>query len=168
VLPQGLVSLNPFHSDRSLCCGPALAGIVVVLLAALEPRATLHDKWHVLLFALAPAIAPRSLSFVDEAGAPLVVEVRVGTAVDTVAQAGRPKSITGFQTLSSPVLLGVKDRAELVDDTFIAAAAVLEGVVVLRPNPAAKAKKESKEREAKEKRLRVAAGGGARSDLSWQ
>ncbi len=150
------MSLNPFHSDRSLCCGPALAGIIVVLLAALE------------LFALAPAIAPRSLSFVDEAGAPLVVEVRVGTAVDTVAQAGRPKSITGFQTLSSPVLLGVKDRAELVDDTYIAAAAVLEGVVVLRPNPAAKAKKETREREAKEKKLRLAMGGGARSDLTWQ
>jgi hypothetical protein len=65
------------------------------------------------------------------------------------------------------VLLGVKDRAELVDDTYIAAAAVLEGVVVLRPNPAATKKKEIREREAKEKKLRLALGGGARSDLTW-
>ena len=161
------MTLNPFHSDRALCCGPALAGLIVFLLAALDPRATLHDKWHVLLFAIAPAIAPRGLSTVGEDGAPLVVEVRVGAAVDTVAQAGRPKSITGFQTLSTPVLLGARDRAELVDDTYITSAAVLEGVVVLRPNPAAAKKKEDKERDAREKRLRLGGGGGTRSDLQW-
>ena len=165
---QGLVTISPFHSDRSLCCGPALAGLLVFLVAALQPKATLHDKWHVLLYGLAVSIMPRHLAFVDEAGVPLVVEVRVGAGVDTVAAAGRPKSITGFQTHSTPVLLGVRDRAELVDDTYMAKASVLEGVVVLAKNPASR-KREDKERadREKERKLKLGMGGGTRSDLSW-
>ncbi len=33
-----------------------------------------------------------------------------------VGQAGRPKTITGFQTHTTPVLLGHNDRAELATD----------------------------------------------------
>lgn len=44
---------------------------------------------------------------------PLPVNVRVGQAVETVGQAGKPKAITGFQTHTTPVLLGVRDRAEV-------------------------------------------------------
>ena len=44
------------------------------------------------------------------------VQVRVGQAVDVVAQAGKPRAITGFQTHSTPVLLGYGERAELADD----------------------------------------------------
>lgn len=44
---------------------------------------------------------------------PLPVSVRVGQAVETVGQAGKPKTITGFQTHTTPVLLGVRDRAEV-------------------------------------------------------
>ena len=162
------MTISPFHSDRSLCCGPALAGLLVFLVGALQPKAMLHDKWHVLLYGLAVSITPRQLTFVDEAGAPVVAEVRVGAAVDTVAQAGRPKSITGFQTHSTPVLLGGRDRAELVDDTYIAAASVLEGVVVLRKNPHSR-KKEDKDRadRERERKIKLGGGGGARADLQW-
>jgi 26S proteasome regulatory subunit N1 len=161
------VTISPFHSDRLLCCMPALAGVLVFALAALDPKATLHDKWHIFLFALAPAIAPRSLRFVDEAGAPVRAEVRVGAAVDVVAQAGRPKTITGFQTLTTPVLLGPKDRAELAGDEWLPLSAVLEGVVVLRPNPAAAAKKKDEaDREAKKLKLGAPAA-RARADLAW-
>ncbi|GLE11740.1 hypothetical protein PINS_up024351 [Pythium insidiosum] len=66
---------------------------------------------------------------------PLPVSVRVGQAVDIVGQAGRPKSITGFQTHTTPVLLSVKDRAELATDEYLPLTNVLEGVVVLRKNP---------------------------------
>jgi hypothetical protein len=45
--------------------------------------------------------------------------VRVGTAVDTVAQAGRPKTVTGFQTHTTPVLLSVGERAELGTEKYI-------------------------------------------------
>jgi len=40
---------------------------------------------------------PRMLLTLDEEGALLPAQVRVGQAVDVVAQAGRPKTITGFQ-----------------------------------------------------------------------
>ena len=59
----------------------------------------------------------------------------------TVGQAGRPKTITGFQTHVTPVLMGVKDRTELADDAYLPLANVMEGVVVLRANPAAKKKR---------------------------
>jgi len=59
---------------------------------------------------------PRMLMTVDENLKPLSVPVRVGQAVDVVGQAGRPKTITGFQTHSTPVLLAAGDRAELATE----------------------------------------------------
>jgi 26S proteasome regulatory subunit N1 len=55
--------------------------------------------------------------------------------VEIVGQAGRPKSITGFQTHTTPVLLNVKDRAELATEEYLPLSNVLEGVVILRKNP---------------------------------
>jgi len=42
--------------------------------------------------------------------------VRVGQAVDTIGQAGRPKTITGFQTHTTPVLIGAGERAEMATE----------------------------------------------------
>lgn len=72
-----------------------------------------------------------------QTGTPVTTSVRVGTAVETVGAAGRPKSITGFQTHTTPVLMGVKDRCELGDDAYVPLTTVLEGVVVVKPNPEA-------------------------------
>ena len=72
---------------------------------------------------------------VDEQGDPLQVSVRVGQAVDVVGQAGRPKTITGFQTHNTPVLLSVGDRAELASEKYIPLTNCLEGVVILKKNP---------------------------------
>ena len=44
------------------------------------------------------------------------IQVRVGQAVDVVAQAGQPRAITGFQTHTSPVLLAYGERADLATD----------------------------------------------------
>lgn len=63
----------------------------------------------------------------DEDLKPLPVTVRVGQAVETVGQAGKPKTITGFQTHTTPVLLGVRDRAEvrfILDDAVWPACAM--------------------------------------------
>lgn len=65
----------------------------------------------------------------------LATSVRVGQAVDTVGQAGRPKSITGFQTHTTPVLLAAGERAEMATEQYLTVAASLEGVVVLEKNP---------------------------------
>lgn len=73
--------------------------------------------------------------------------MRVGQAVDVVGKAGNPKNITGFQTHTTPVLLGVGDRAELATEEWIPTSPVLEGCVILKPNP------ESKRSLASSKRL---------------
>lgn len=99
---------------------------------------------------------PRFLITFDESVESLPVTVRVGQAVDVVGQAGRPKTITGFQTHSTPVLLAHSERAELATeeckfffffiifdwvsilisiDIDIPLAPVLEGIVLLRKNP---------------------------------
>lgn len=69
-----------------------------------------------MLYCLVGAMYPRMLMTFDENLKPLPVSVRVGQAVDTVGQAGRPKTITGFQTHNTPVLLGYGDRAELATE----------------------------------------------------
>jgi len=75
-----------------------------------------------------------------------------------LAQVGKPKAITGFQTHSSPVLLHFEQRAELASEVtpptaapprapalhrdavwrvqeFLPVTPVMEGTVILTPNP---------------------------------
>jgi len=182
-MSKGLCSLNPFHSDRLLLNGPGMGGILVLLHACLDLKGTILDKFHYLLFFLAPAMNPRYLyllgaaedssSSSSSAGSVVVgassgaveegaaaaaavptsgtatadalaagealqnisTNVRVGQAVETVGQAGRPKTITGFQTHKTPVLLGFKDRAELAGSEYVAASSVMEGVVLVEKVP---------------------------------
>ena len=56
-------------------------------------------------------------------------------AVDVVGQAGKPRTISGFQTHSTPVRLGTTERAELATEEYIPFAHVLEGFVILQKNP---------------------------------
>jgi 26S proteasome regulatory subunit N1 len=138
---KGLLSLNPLHADRQLLAPAALAGLLSAALLFVDVNNSLHgasSKWHILLYTLAAAMHPRVVATVAEDGAPITVDVRVGTAVETVGQAGRPKTITGFQTHATPVLLGAKDRAELVDDAHVPLTNTIEGVVILRKNPRAR------------------------------
>ena len=78
---------------------------------------------------------PRMLVTVNEDLTWRPVNVRVGQAVETVGQAGKPKTITGFQTHTTPVLLGSKERAELGTEEVLSISSVLEGVVLLKDNP---------------------------------
>ncbi|KAL6768177.1 RPN1 [Auxenochlorella protothecoides x Auxenochlorella symbiontica] len=132
---KGLLTLDPYHADRALLSAPALAGILTVLFAGLDMKACLGGRQHYLLYALVPALHPRMLMTLDEEGKQLSVPVRVGAAVDVVAAAGRPKTVTGFQTHTTPVLLSAGERAELGTTKYLPLTSVLEGVVVLRPNP---------------------------------
>lgn len=141
---KGLITLNPIHADRSLLSPVALCGLLSTLLLFADVKTSLHgpaSKWHILLYSLATAMHPRFVTTVDEAGNPLPLEVRVGQAVETVGQAGRPKTITGFQTHTTPVLMGTKDRAELVDDAFYPLTPIVENIVIMRKNPAYKPRK---------------------------
>lgn len=175
-LGKGLLTLNPYHSDRFLLaplvtamenpcsftlssgscfiiyclvfhCRTALAGLIITLHACLDMKAIILGKYHYVLYYLVLAMQvsvgccstlvevsfilfcsiltfkydvwqPRMLLTVDENLKPLSVPVRVGQAVDVVGQAGRPKTITGFQTHSTPVLLAAGDRAELATEKY--------------------------------------------------
>ncbi|KAG1355160.1 hypothetical protein COCNU_07G012720 [Cocos nucifera] len=132
---KGLLTLSPYHSDRFLLSPMALAGLVTVLHACLDMKSIILGKYHYMLYVLVLAMQPRMLMTVDENLKPLSVPVRVGQAVDVVGQAGRPKTITGFQTHSTPVLLAAGERAELATEKYIPLTSVLEGFVILRENP---------------------------------
>lgn len=132
---KGLVTLNPFHSDRMLMSGSALGGVLVLLHCCIDLKNTILDKSHYLLYYLTCAMNPRMLVTVSEDISWRPVTVRVGQAVETVGQAGKPKRITGFQTHQTPVLLQAKERAELGTEEVLAVASVLEGIVIIRDNP---------------------------------
>ncbi|XP_073010327.1 26S proteasome non-ATPase regulatory subunit 2 homolog A-like [Typha latifolia] len=134
-LGKGLLTLSPYHSDRFLLSPTALAGLVTVLHACLDMKSIILGKYHYMLYILVLAMQPRMLLTVDENLKPLSVPVRVGQAVDVVGQAGRPKTITGFQTHSTPVLLAAGERAELATEKYIPLSPVLEGFVILKENP---------------------------------
>jgi len=132
---KGLMTINPYHTDRQLLSSIALSGILCVLTACMDLKETIGGRHHYILYYLATAMKPRYLLTVDKDGKLLPVSVRVGQAVDTVAQAGRPKTITGFQTHNTPVLLAVGERAELATDEYVHLSPILEGIVILEPNP---------------------------------
>jgi len=131
-LGKGTLTLSPFHSERQLLVPTNLAGLVIVLMSLLDVKQTVLSKQHYLLYFLTASIQPRMLITFDEDLNPLPVSVRVGQAVDVVGQAGKPKTITGFQTHTTPVLLSIGERAELATDDYIALTPVLEGFVILR------------------------------------
>ncbi|KAH7398190.1 26S proteasome non-ATPase-like protein regulatory subunit 2 [Pyrenochaeta sp. MPI-SDFR-AT-0127] len=132
---KGTLSLNPFHTDRQVLSRVAAAGLLTVLVSLIDAKSFIVGDSHYLLYFMATAMAPRFLITLDEELKPLTVNVRVGQAVDIVGQAGRPKTITGWQTQSTPVLLAHGERAELEDEKYLSLTNVLEGVVILRKNP---------------------------------
>uniref|UniRef100_A0A453SPK2 26S proteasome non-ATPase regulatory subunit 2 homolog n=1 Tax=Aegilops tauschii subsp. strangulata TaxID=200361 RepID=A0A453SPK2_AEGTS len=134
-LGKGLLTLAPYHSDRLLLSPVALAGLVTVLHACLNMQPTILGEYPYMLYILALAMQPRMLLTLDEDLKPLPVPVHVGQAVDVVSQAGSPRTITGFQTHNTPVLLAAGERAELATEKYIPLTPILEGFVILRKNP---------------------------------
>ena len=132
---KGLLTISPFHSDKMLLNGPALGGMLVLINSCLDLKSTLLDKSHYLMYYLTCAMNPRMLITVDEDINWKPVTARVGQAVETVGQAGKPKRITGFQTHTTPVLLQAAERAELGTEEFLSVVSVLEGLVILKENP---------------------------------
>lgn len=140
-LGKGTLTLSPFNTERSILSKTALAALLTNAVALLDPKFfILNDSnaetTHQLLYYVTPAIRPRMLVTVDESLNPIKVNVRVGQAVDIVGQAGKPKTITGWVTQSTPVLLNYGERAELENtEEWISLTNLLEGVVILRKNP---------------------------------
>ena len=56
--------------------------------------------------------------------------------MDTVTLVGNPRSITGFQTHKSPVVLQNGERAEIAEEEYIPVSnIVLENFVIVKKNP---------------------------------
>lgn len=133
-LGKGTLTLSPYHSDRQLLCPVAVAGLMATLVSFLDVKNIILGRSHYLLYTLAAAMQPRMLVTFDEELNALPVPVRVGLAVDVVGQAGKPKTITGFQTHTTPVLLAYGERAELATEEYISLTPIMEGFVILKKN----------------------------------
>lgn len=140
-LGKGTLTLTPFNIERTIISKVSLASILTISIALLDPKAFIlndssSETTHQLLYYLTPAIKPRMLITVDEDQNPIKVNVRVGQAVDVVGQAGKPKTITGWVTQSTPVLLNYGERAELENtEEWTSLSHSLEGIVILKKNP---------------------------------
>lgn len=137
---KGVLTLNPFNAERLILSKLSLASLLTLLVTLLDPKLFVllelqGSVLHQMLYFLCPAIKPRMLITVDEDLQPIKVNVRVGQLVDVVGQAGKPKTITGWVTQLTPVLLNYGERAELENDEYISLSHSLEGVVILLKNP---------------------------------
>ena len=92
----------------------------------------LVGKFTHLLYLMVPALKPRMFMAVDEDLKPVPVSCRVGQAIDTAGQVGNPKTISGFQTHTTPVLLSAGDKAEVATETHEGLSPFLEGVVIVK------------------------------------
>lgn len=129
---KGTMTLDMFN-DASVLNKVTLASLLTVLVGLVSPSFMLEH--HQLFYMMNSAVRPKFILTLNEEGEPIKVNVRVGQAVDTVGQAGKPKTITGWITQSTPVLLNHGERAELETDEYISYTSHIEGVVILRKNP---------------------------------
>ena len=134
---KGTITLSPVHSHRLLLNPIAVAGLLTTISAVLDAQSLLLDHSSYLLYFLVAAMYPRFLVTLkaEEVRTPEPILVRVGQAVDVVGQAGKPKTITGFQTHTTPVLLAYGERTELASEEFIALSPILENFVIVKKNP---------------------------------
>lgn len=129
---KGSMTINPFHTERQIFSPVAAAGLLTVLISLVDAKQFILAEAHYLLYFLVTAMYPRFLITLDQQLRPMSVSVRVGQAVDVVGQAGRPKTITGWQTQTTPVFLQYGERAELEDDEYINLNSCLEGLCILK------------------------------------
>ncbi|KAF8324345.1 26S proteasome regulatory complex non-ATPase subcomplex Rpn1 subunit [Cantharellus anzutake] len=95
---KGTIGINPFFQDRQIMSQTAVAGLLATLVAFTDAKAFILDKSHWMLYFLVTAMFPRFLITLDEDLQSIPVTARVGQAVDVVGQAGKPRTISGFQT----------------------------------------------------------------------
>lgn len=133
---KGMLSLQPYYSERFLLSKVGMAGVLIFLTSLFDIKSTFLLKHHYFIYFLSLAMYPKSLFVLNDKLEPMPLNIRVGQAVDVVGQAGKPKKITGFQTHTSPVLIGNGERAELATEEYIPIQdCVLENFVILKKNP---------------------------------
>ena len=134
-LGKGTLTLSPLMEGR-LLRHTSLAGVLSLMLPLLQNELSVFGQLNYCFFNLACAIQPRMLVSLDcHSLEPISVSVRVGQPVDTVAQAGKPRTVTGFQTYNTPVLLTANEVAEMATEEFLPLTPYLEGFVLVKRKP---------------------------------
>ncbi|CAJ1029360.1 RPN1/RPN2 N-terminal domain/Proteasome/cyclosome repeat [Leishmania utingensis] len=133
---KGHLTLSCLQNDNNAVSMTALMGVLSLLHSSLDLSNTLLGECHYMFYAITPSISPRMMMTVNENMEPVdSVLVRVGLPVDTVALPGNPKTITGFQTQKTPVLLSATDKVECADAKYVPLGTVLEGICVVKERP---------------------------------
>jgi len=138
------MTMSPYHSSNLLMRPSAMAALLTVIHTCFDFKGLILGRSHYMLYTLALAMVPRTLITLNEELEPQTLPVRVGQAVDVIGKAGNPKAITGFQTHNTPVLLSAGDKAEFATDEYTPFSPILEGCVIVKPNPDAKKHKKKK------------------------
>lgn len=131
-LGKGTMTLSPLHTDRQLVDHCAIAGLLIPIIALLEPSSLILASHTHLLYGLVAAMQPGILLTLNESLEPVPVLVRVGQTVDIVGKAGTPRSIAGIHTHTTPVLLATGERAELATQAFSVVGPALCGVCIVK------------------------------------
>jgi 26S proteasome regulatory subunit N1 len=142
---KGLLTLNPINSNNFLVNNVALAGLLISILSFTEVEGLICGRHQFLIYSLCLAMSPKMAMLVDEKLDLIQTQVLVGTAIDTVGQTGNPRTITGFQTHTAPVLIATGERCELSTEEYIPYSDVIEHVVIVKKN-------ENYEREKQQKK----------------
>lgn len=134
---KGLVTANPVYSDQFLYSKAGMGSLFLIANLMLDTEINFVTKFHYSLYYLVPAIYPRWLFTLDENMENFPISVRVGQAVDTTAQVGNPRTITGFQTHQSPIVFSAGDRAEVATEEYVPVTKnlILENFVIVKKNP---------------------------------
>eukprot|EP00915_Cephaloidophora_sp_WS-2016_P003189 GHVH01004306.1.p1 GENE.GHVH01004306.1~~GHVH01004306.1.p1 ORF type:complete len:1107 (+),score=189.95 GHVH01004306.1:83-3403(+) len=114
-LGKGLLTISPVMYGGDVIKKSTLGHLLTVILVGFNMQKHLLDGHHHLyLWHLVAASNPRMLMLLDSSSfEPVPLSLRVGQAVNTVGVAGNPRSVTGFQTHTSPVIIGQGEQAEI-------------------------------------------------------
>ena len=96
-----------------------MAGLLIIFTLMTNMQEFLINNNHYMLSYLGLSFNPKYLFVLDENLQEMDINLRVGQALDTVGQVGKPRQVTGFQTHTAPVIIGQGERAELGTEEFI-------------------------------------------------
>ena len=130
---KGLITLDPIYSHKLLLNNIGMSGILITLFAFTETEGLMCDKHQFLVFSLALGMKPKLVMTVDENLKPKDVQLMIGQAVDIVGQTGNPRTISGFQTHTSPAVINTGERCELSNrEDYISYSDIYEGIVIVK------------------------------------
>jgi 26S proteasome regulatory subunit N1 len=129
---KGIITLDPVYSHKLLINNIGIAGVLITLFAFTETERLMCEKYQYLVYSLVLGMRPKLVMTVDENLQPKEVQLMIGQAIDIAGQTGNPRTISGFQTHTSPAVINTGERCEINGEDFIPYSDVLEGIVIVK------------------------------------